>query len=209
MAHGDNGPLRRFLEEGHLNYVLAVSRDHQAATGVGRRRADTPAKTLPRSAWQRRSCGHGAKGHRWYDWVLVATTSPDHHLLIRRSITKPDELALVFTSSSPVVIARVGVPDIFDTAAKRIRSRQDLVAVRVLDQVGGREQCLVVPGETTIFFSHVMNATRSAGVTDSSTTRKAMLIDSSRVIRSAGSTVVAPAPVARFHPRSGGRNAGV
>ena len=37
-----------------------------------------------------------------------------------------------------------------------------------------------------------MNATRSAGVIDSSTTRKAMLIDSSRVTRSAGSTVVPP-----------------
>src|ERR671910_20248 len=37
-----------------------------------------------------------------------------------------------------------------------------------------------------------MNATRSAGVIDSSTTRKAMLIDSSRVTRSAGSTAVPP-----------------
>ena len=34
-----------------------------------------------------------------------------------------------------------------------------------------------------------MKATRSAGVIDSSTTRKAMLSDSSRVTRSAGSTV--------------------
>jgi cellulose synthase/poly-beta-1,6-N-acetylglucosamine synthase-like glycosyltransferase len=37
-----------------------------------------------------------------------------------------------------------------------------------------------------------MNATRSAGVIESSTTRKAMLTDSSRVTRSAGSTVAPP-----------------
>jgi hypothetical protein len=37
-----------------------------------------------------------------------------------------------------------------------------------------------------------MNATRSAGVMDSSTTRKAMLTDSSKVMRSAGSTVATP-----------------
>jgi hypothetical protein len=37
-----------------------------------------------------------------------------------------------------------------------------------------------------------MNATRSAAVIDSSMTRKAMLIDSSRVTRSAGSAVVRP-----------------
>jgi SRSO17 transposase len=47
-AYGDNGPLRRFLEDSDLNYVLAVSRDHQVATGVGRRRADTLAGTIPR-----------------------------------------------------------------------------------------------------------------------------------------------------------------
>ncbi len=37
-----------------------------------------------------------------------------------------------------------------------------------------------------------MNATRCAGVSESSTTRKAMLTDSSRVTRSAGSAVEPP-----------------
>jgi len=107
-AYGDNGPLRRFLEDHHLNYVLAISRDHQAITGVGRQRADTLAKTLPRSAWQRRSCGNGAKGHRWYDWALVATTSPAHQLLIRRSITKPDELAFYLChTTGPVALPQL------------------------------------------------------------------------------------------------------
>ena len=39
-AYGDNGPLRDYLEEEEIAYVLAVSRDHLLAMPVGRRRAD-------------------------------------------------------------------------------------------------------------------------------------------------------------------------
>jgi hypothetical protein len=60
-AYGDNGPLRAFQEEHQLSYVLAVSRDHAIATKADTRRADTMAAALPRAAWQRVSCGNGAK----------------------------------------------------------------------------------------------------------------------------------------------------
>lgn len=92
-AYGDNGPLRRFLENKQISYVLAVSCDHQITTGAGKIRADVMAKQVPRTGWQRLSCGDGAKGERRYDWALVATISATHHLLIRRSISKPSELA--------------------------------------------------------------------------------------------------------------------
>jgi SRSO17 transposase len=92
-AYGDNGPLRAFLEEEKVSYVLAVSRDHVIATGAGRRRADDLAGKLPRGAWQRLSCGGGAKGDRRYDWAIVATSRPEVSLLIRRSISHPSELA--------------------------------------------------------------------------------------------------------------------
>src|SRR3954468_25000378 len=82
-AYGDNGPLRAFLEEQQVSYVLAVSRDHVITTPAGRRRADALAVTLPGGAWQRVSCGDGAKGRRWYDWALVATDRPEISLLIR------------------------------------------------------------------------------------------------------------------------------
>jgi hypothetical protein len=49
--------------------------------------------TLPKGAWQRISCGNGAKGRRWYDWALVATSRPEISLLIRRSTVRPSELA--------------------------------------------------------------------------------------------------------------------
>jgi SRSO17 transposase len=107
-AYGDNGPLRRFLDQRRINYVLAVSRAHQVTTGVSRLRADALVKTLPGSAWQRRSCGNGAKGHRWYDWALIATTSPAHHLLVRRSIARPQELAFFLCHSiGPVALPRL------------------------------------------------------------------------------------------------------
>ncbi len=63
-AYGDNGPLRDYLEEEEIAYVLAVSRDHLLAMPVGRRRADELAARLPRRARQRLSCGDGAKGER-------------------------------------------------------------------------------------------------------------------------------------------------
>lgn len=98
-AYGDNGPLRRFLEDKQLSYVMAVSRDHQIATAAGKVRAEVMAARVPRTGWQRLSCGAGSKGTRLYDWALVATTSPSHRLLIRRSISKPSELAFYLTYS--------------------------------------------------------------------------------------------------------------
>jgi SRSO17 transposase len=92
-AYGDNGPLRAFLEEQGLAYVLAVSRDHVITTPAGRRRADSLAGKLPKRAWQRVSCGDGAKGRRFYDWALIATSRTEISLLIRRSIARPSELA--------------------------------------------------------------------------------------------------------------------
>jgi SRSO17 transposase len=67
-AYGDNGPLRAWLEDRQLAYVLAVSCDHRVPAGAGHAlRADQLAARLPRRAWQRLSAGQGAKGHRWYD----------------------------------------------------------------------------------------------------------------------------------------------
>ncbi|MGI5289557.1 IS701 family transposase [Nonomuraea polychroma] len=97
-AYGDNGPQRRFLEDKQLSYVMAVSRDHQISTAAGKVRADVMAARVPRTGWQRLSCGPGSKGERWYDWALV-TTTPTHRLLIRRSISKPSEMAFYLAYS--------------------------------------------------------------------------------------------------------------
>jgi SRSO17 transposase len=108
-VYGDNGPLRAWLEDQHLAYVLAVACDHQIPAGAGRAiRADQLAARLPRRAWQRLSAGQGAKGHRYYDWAWAAVPddSPGYrYLLIRRS-RRTGELAFYRCySPQPVTLA--------------------------------------------------------------------------------------------------------
>jgi hypothetical protein len=67
----------------------------------GRRlRADTASRLVPTGAWTRASCGPGSKGDRDYAWGWLATASPRHHLLVRRSLTDPGDLAF-FTCYVP------------------------------------------------------------------------------------------------------------
>jgi SRSO17 transposase len=107
-AYGDNGPLRAFLEEQQASYVLAVSRDHVITAPAGRRRSDALAGKLPKRAWQRLSCGDGAKGRRWYDWALVATSRPEISLLIRRHTRRTSELAFYLCHTPrPASLARL------------------------------------------------------------------------------------------------------
>jgi SRSO17 transposase len=53
-VYGDNGPLRTWLEQQHIAYVLAVACDHRMPAGARRTvRADELAARLPQRAWQR------------------------------------------------------------------------------------------------------------------------------------------------------------
>jgi hypothetical protein len=54
------------------------------------------ARFVPARGWERRSCGAGSKGPRLYDRAMLATASPRHVLLIRRSISTPSELAFFY-----------------------------------------------------------------------------------------------------------------
>jgi SRSO17 transposase len=86
-AYGDNGPLREWLEDSELAYVVAVSCDYRVPAGAGQAIcAGHLAAKIGASGWQRVSCGSGSKGERVYDWAL-AGAGPAHQLLIRRSIT--------------------------------------------------------------------------------------------------------------------------
>jgi SRSO17 transposase len=107
-AYGDNGPLRACLEERGIAYVLAVAPAHVLTAPAGRHRADALAAKLPRRAWQRLSCGDGAKGERRYDWALVASSRPEISLLIRRSVSRPSELAFYLCRTPrPVPLSRL------------------------------------------------------------------------------------------------------
>lgn len=104
-AYGDNGPLRGYLERETIPYVLAVSRDHVLTTPAGRRRADALAAALPHRAWQRLSCGNGAKGRRWYDWALIATARPEIIMLVRRSRASGELAFYLCHTPKPVPMA--------------------------------------------------------------------------------------------------------
>jgi SRSO17 transposase len=107
-AYGDNPGLRGWLDEQNLNYVMAISCDARFTTPTGPRRADELAASAPKRGWQRLSAGQGSKGHRLYDWLLIDPGTDQHLLLVRRSITKPSELAYyVCRSSTPVPLAEL------------------------------------------------------------------------------------------------------
>lgn len=67
-VYGQNTPLRDWLEEHHVSYLLAVPKSFTAATRAGTMRADQLATLVPAAGWQQISCGNGAKGLRFYDW---------------------------------------------------------------------------------------------------------------------------------------------
>jgi SRSO17 transposase len=128
-AYGGNPKLRAWLEEQGIPYVMTVSCSDMITTAAGKRRVDELAVLVPQDGWQRLSCADGSKGPRLYHWALVATTSPQHHLLVRRSL-QPNEkgvLELAFYrcwSPRPVTLgelvavagARWGVEDCFAEA---------------------------------------------------------------------------------------------
>jgi SRSO17 transposase len=73
---GADPQLRADLEHRGIGYVLAIGCDRRVTTGTGTYRADQITTSVPAQAWQRLSCGPGAKGHRFYDWALVVLTPP-------------------------------------------------------------------------------------------------------------------------------------
>ncbi|SDZ53233.1 Transposase DDE domain-containing protein [Saccharopolyspora shandongensis] len=106
-AYGDNPGLRAWLQG--LNYVMAISCDQRFDTPAGRMRADELARAAGNMGWQRLSAGKGSKGHRLYDWLVIDPGDTDGHLLlVRRSISKPSELAYcICHTHTPVPIAEL------------------------------------------------------------------------------------------------------
>lgn len=107
-AYGDNPGLRAWLEKRGLNYVMAVSCAQRFSTPTGPVRADELARSAPRKGWHRLSAGAGSKGQRLYDWLLLDPGADEHLLLVRRSISKPTELAYyICHTTHPVPLAEL------------------------------------------------------------------------------------------------------
>lgn len=98
-ANGDNGPLRAWLDQQNLPYVLAVACDHQIPAGAGR---------PPQRSWQQMPAGTGAKGHRRHDWARITIKAPGpgcHYLLIRRNRSTRELAFHRCCSPRPVTLA--------------------------------------------------------------------------------------------------------
>jgi SRSO17 transposase len=110
-AYGDNPGLRAWLEDQDINYVMAISCDQRFSTPTGRVRADALARMAPKRGWQRLSAGQGSKGQRLYDWLFIDPGNDIHQLLIRRSISKPNELAyyIIHTNTPTPLVELVRV----------------------------------------------------------------------------------------------------
>ncbi len=108
-VYGADPVLRTALRTMSVGYVLAIARNQPVqATEPRRLRPDDIATGLDDLAWERRSCGAGSKGERFYDWAWVHDHTPAdggvHSLLIRRA----DDGELAFYrcwSPRPVPIA--------------------------------------------------------------------------------------------------------
>ncbi len=89
-VYGRSGELRAACEAAGLAYVLIIPCDYQVTTAAGTAiRAD---EAVADAVFERRSCGTGTKGPRISDWALTATGRPRQFLLIRRLISRPDQL---------------------------------------------------------------------------------------------------------------------
>ncbi len=99
-AYGQEWRFRRMLEEATIGCVLAVPKSQQVPR-FGR--IDHLFMQAPEEAWEKRSCGDGAKGPRVYHWAAAQLPviedfdgdQPTHQrwALARRSVTRPDEFA--------------------------------------------------------------------------------------------------------------------
>ena len=100
-VYGQHSKLRMMLEERGMPYVLAVPVNQHVIADVGGKltelRADALAKVLSAQAWKKISAGAGAKGPRLYHWARAAIRPLENDecywLLVRRSLTDPDDLA--------------------------------------------------------------------------------------------------------------------
>jgi SRSO17 transposase len=107
--YGGDRRLRLWLEQDKHWFVLGIAKNEALWCQHEQKRADEWAATLPDDAWQRLSCGEGAKGPREYDWALLSLPrwrqdpTVCHALLVRRSLTD-GELAYF------VVFAPAGTP---------------------------------------------------------------------------------------------------
>ena len=97
-VYGNDGKLRRWLQERGISYVMAVSRSHSLPSMLGCRRAEEIVSEAPGEAWERVEVGEGSKGPRVHAWARArlpyeCADGWVQWLLARRSVRDPEEIA--------------------------------------------------------------------------------------------------------------------
>jgi SRSO17 transposase len=129
-VYGSDYHFRVTAEGLGLGYVVGVRADFAVFSGFRQVRAKGLLAEVPADAWQRLSCGAGAKGPRWYDWAVLRTNCPEPEtyarwLLIRRSVSDPADVAYFACGGPPsttlrelVLVAgtRWAIEDLFELA---------------------------------------------------------------------------------------------
>lgn len=108
-VYGSDSKTRRFLESRGQAYVMAVSSQQRLWVNLTQRRVDAIAGELADDQWHRISIAEGSKGPRVYDWAAGAFGVPIEHergelhrwLLVRRSVTDPDDRAYYLCAAPP------------------------------------------------------------------------------------------------------------
>ena len=96
-VYGRDAKLRTMLEDQGTGYVLKIPCSFRVTLPAGQKiRADHAAALVPARGWQTASAGHGSKGERDYSWAWLATASARRHLLIRRRLADPADLAYFY-----------------------------------------------------------------------------------------------------------------
>ena len=98
-VYGRSEELRKKAARAGLAYVAIVPRDYQVTMPSGTAiRAD---QAVGEAVFERRSCGNGSKGPRYSDWAMTATGTGGQYLLIRRLISRPDQLTFYLCWAPP------------------------------------------------------------------------------------------------------------
>ena len=172
-GYGQYRVVRDWCTTRSHRYVMAVpssqplARVHAIAGQQQVKRMDDLLARATR--WEWRSCGHGSKGERYYDWAFFTVTLPgeppadgfEHTLLIRRSIADPTEVGY-FLAHAP---AATPVRDMVAVAGIRWRIEEcneqgkDLLG---LDQHQVRTWTAFHHHVAVCVFAHAFAATRRA-----------------------------------------------
>ena len=97
--------LRRLLEEGEKNYVIACNRSLKLWAGFSQRKAEAIADDLPASRWRTISAGDGSKGRRLSRWARLEINHDlgpkrKRWLLVRESLSEKRDRSF-YVASGP------------------------------------------------------------------------------------------------------------